>query len=124
MKFMMIVKGAEDFGTAGPPPQSLMEAIDKLGQEATKAGKMVTMGGLQPTSKGASLRLKGGKIITKDGPFTEAKEMIGGFTILELPSKEAAIEEARKFMELHRIHWPGWEGETEIRQMYENGEHP
>jgi hypothetical protein len=124
MKFMMIVKGAEDFGTAGPPPQSLMEAIDKLGQEATKAGKMVTMGGLQPTSKGASLRLKGGKIITKDGPFTEAKEMIGGFTILELPSKEAAIEEARKFMELHRIHWPGWEGETEIREMYENGEHP
>lgn len=124
MKFMMIVKGAEDFGTAGPPPQSLMEAIDKLGQEAAKAGKMVTMGGLQPTSKGASLRLKGGKIITKDGPFTEAKEMIGGFTILELPSKEAAIDEARKFMELHRIHWPGWEGETEIRQMYENGEHP
>lgn len=124
MKFMMIVKGDENFGAAGPPPQSLMEAIDKLGQEAANAGKMVTMGGLQPTSKGASLRLKGGKIITKDGPFTEAKEMIGGFTILELPSKEAAIEEARKFMELHRIHWPGWEGETEVRQMYEAGDHP
>lgn len=124
MKFMMIVKGAEDFGTAGPPPQSLMEAIGKLGEEAAKAGKMVTMGGLQPTAKGVRLRLKGGKIITRDGPFTEAKEMIGGFTILELPSKEAAIEEARKFMELHRLHWPGWEGETEVRQMYEGGEHP
>jgi hypothetical protein len=124
MKFMMIVKGNENFGAAGPPPQSLMDAIDKLGQEATKEGKMVSMGGLQPTSKGASLRLVGGKIITKDGPFTEAKEMIGGFTILELPSKEAAIEEARKFMELHRLHWPGWEGETEVRQMYEGTEHP
>jgi len=124
MKFMLIVKGDENFGAAGPPPQSLMEAIDKLGQEATQAGKMVSMGGLHPTSKGASLRLKGGKIITKDGPFTEAKEMIGGFTILELPSMEAAIEEAKKFMELHRVHWPGWEGETEVRQMYEGGEHP
>ncbi len=124
MKFMMIVKGDENFGAAGPPPQSLMEAIGKLGEEAAKAGKMVTMGGLRPTSKGASLRLTGGKLITKDGPFTEAKEMIGGFTIMELPSKEAAIEEARKFMELHRIHWPGWEGETEVREMYEDGEHP
>jgi len=124
MKFMLIVKGDENFGAAGPPPQSLMEAIDKLGQEATQAGKMVSMGGLHHTSKGASLRLKGGKIITKDGPFTEAKEMIGGFTILELPSMEAAIEEAKKFMELHRVHWPGWEGETEVRLMYEGGEHP
>jgi hypothetical protein len=124
MKFMMIVKGNENFGAAGPPPQSLMEAIDKLGQEAAKAGKMVSMGGLQPTAKGASLRLTGGKIVTKDGPFTEAKEMIGGFTIMELPSKEAALEEAMKFMELHRLHWPGWEGETEVRQMYEGGEHP
>jgi hypothetical protein len=50
--------------------------------------------------------------------------MIGGFTIMELPSKEAAIEEARKFMELHRLHWPGWEGETEVRQMFDGGEHP
>ena len=124
MKFLMIVKGDENFGAAGPPPQSLMEAIGKLGEEAAKAGKMVTMGGLLPTAKGARLRLSGGKLVTKDGPFTEAKEMIGGFTIMELPSKEAAIEEAHKFMELHRIHWPEWEGETEVRQMYEEGEHP
>jgi hypothetical protein len=124
MKFMLIVKGDENFGASGPPPMELMEAIGKLGDEATKAGKMVTMGGLQHTSKGASVRLRGGKLITTDGPFTEAKEMIGGFTILELSSKEEALEEARKFMELHRRLWPGWEGETEVRQMYEGDDHP
>lgn len=124
MRFMLIVKGDENFGAAGPPPMGLMEAIGKLGEEATKAGKMVSMGGLQHTSKGASVRLRGGKLITTDGPFTEAKEMIGGFTILELSSKEEALEEARKFMELHRKLWPGWEGETEVRQMYEGDDHP
>jgi hypothetical protein len=124
MRFMMIVKGDENFGTAGPPPMELMEAIGKLGEEAAKAGKMVSMGGLQPTSKGATVRLTNGKLITTDGPFTEAKEMIGGFTIMNLTSKEEAIQEALKFMELHRKLWPGWEGVTEVRQMYEEGEHP
>ena len=124
MRYMMIVKGDENFAASGPPPMELMEAIGKLGEEAAKAGKMVSMGGLQPTSKGASVRLKGGKLITTDGPFTEAKEVIGGFTIMELASKEEAIEEARKFMELHRKLWPAWDGECEIRLMYEEGEHP
>lgn len=124
MRFLMIVKGDENFRASGPPPAELMEAIGKLGEEATKAGKMVSMGGLQHSSKGASVRLTGGKLITTDGPFTEAKEVIGGFTIMELASKEQAIEEARKFMELHRKLWPSWEGETEVRQMYEDGDHP
>jgi hypothetical protein len=121
---MMIVKGDENFAASGPPPMELMEAIDKLGQEAAKAGKMVSMGGLQHTSKGASVRLTGGKLITTDGPFTESKEVIGGFTIMELQSKEQALEEALKFMELHRKLWPAWEGVTEVRLMYEGEEHP
>lgn len=124
MRYMMIVKGDENFGASGPPPRELMEAIDKLGQEASKAGKMVSMGGLQHTSKGASVRLSGGKLITTDGPFTESKEVIGGFTIMELQSKEQALEEALKFMELHRKLWPDWEGVTEVRLMYEGEEHP
>lgn len=124
MRFMMIVKGDENFRDSGPPPAALFEAIGKLGEEAAKAGKMVSMGGLHPTSKGASVRIRKGKLVTTDGPFSEAKEMIGGFTIMELNSREEAIEEARKFMELHRTLWPGWEGETEVRQMYEAGEHP
>jgi len=124
MRFMMIVTGDENFTKSGPPPMELMTEIGKLGEEATKAGKFVSMGGLQHSSKGASVRLKGGKLITTDGPFTEAKEVIGGFTILDVASKEEAIAEATKFMELHRRLWPTWEGTTEIRQMYEAGDHP
>ena len=124
MRYMMILKGDESFAASGPPPMELMEAIGKLGEEATKAGKMVSMGGLQHSSKGATVRIKGGKIVTTDGPFTEAKEIIGGFTILNLESKEQAIEEAVKFMELHRKLWPKWEGVTEVRPMYEGDEHP
>jgi hypothetical protein len=124
MRYMMIVKGDENFGASGPPPMELMQAIGELGEQAAKAGKMVSMGGLQHSSKGASVRLSGGKLITTDGPFTESKEVIGGFTIMELDSKEQAIEEAVKFMELHRKHWPEWDGETEVRLMYEGEDHP
>ena len=124
MRYMMIVRGPEDLSVSGPPPMELMDAIGKLGEEATKSGKMVSMGGLQHSSKGAPVRIKGGKIVTTDGPFTEAKEIIGGFTILNLESKEQAIEEAVKFMELHRKLWPKWEGVTEVRPMYEGDEHP
>jgi hypothetical protein len=124
MRYMMIVKGDENFAASGPPPVELMEAIGKLGEDAAREGKMVSMGGLQHSSKGATVRIKGGKIVTTDGPFTEAKEIIGGFTILNLASKEQAIEEAVKFMELHRKLWPKWEGVTEVRPMYEGDEHP
>lgn len=124
MRYMMIVRGPEDLAASGPPPMELMKAIGKLGEEATKAGKMVSMGGLRPTSKGAQVAIKKGKLITTDGPFTEAKEVIGGFTILELASKEEAIAEAVKFMELHRKLWPKWEGVTEVRPMYGENEMP
>jgi hypothetical protein len=119
MRYMFIVKGSENFATSGPPPAALVEAIEKLGEEAAKEGKMVSFGGLKPTSSGARMRITNGKIVTTDGPFTESKEVIGGFSILNVASKEEALEEARKFMEVHRVHWPHWEGETEIRLMYE-----
>ena len=80
---------------------------------------MVSFGGLKPTSLGARMRLTNGKIITTHGPFTESKEVIGGFSILNVASKEEALAEARTFMELHRVHWPTWEGQIEIRPMYE-----
>ena len=115
MRFMMIVKSAE---RSGPPPQALMEAIDKLGQEAVKAGSMIASGGLAPTAVSTRVRLSGGQISKIDGPFTEAKEVVGGYAVFELKSKEEAIEGALRFMELHKKHWPGWEGETEIRQIF------
>jgi len=121
VKFMMIVKHPEN---QGPPPKSLMEAIGKLAAEEATAGKMLGNGGLTPTAKGASVRLSGGKITVTDGPFSEAKEVIGGYAQFELASKEEAVESAVRFMELHRQHWPEFQGETEVRQMYEPGEFP
>ena len=115
MRFMMIVKHAEK---QGPPPKSLMDAIAKADEEEAKAGTMLGNGGLAPTAQGARVRLSGGKVTVIDGPFTEAKEIIGGYAQFELKSKEEAIESAVQFMELHKKHWPGWEGETEVRQMF------
>ena len=119
MRYMTIVKGSENLAASGPPPVALMEAIERLIEEGTKKGTLVSFGGLHPTSSGARMRITKGKITTTDGPFTESKEVIGGFSILNFASKEEALEEARKFTELHRVHWPNWEGEIEIRQMYE-----
>ena len=115
MRFMMIVKSTE---RSGFPPKPLMDAIANLSAEADKAGTMVGSGGLGPTALGASVRLSGGKVSVVDGPFTEAKEIIGGYAIFDLKSKEEAIQGAVRFMELHKQHWPGWEGETEVRQMF------
>src|SRR5882672_7654246 len=115
MKFMMIVKHAEK---QGPPPKSLMDAIAKLSEEAIKSGTMLGNGGLGPTALGARVRLSGGKVTVTDGPFTKAKEVVGGYAQFEFKSKKEAVEAAVRFMELHKKHWPGWEGETEVRQMF------
>ena len=120
MRFMTMVKAPEK-SPLGPPPKALMEAIGKLGEEAAKAGVMVEMGGLLPTAMGARLRLSGGKLTVTDGPFSEAKEVIGGFAVYSVKTKEEAIEWATRFMNLHKQHWPGWEGETELRQLMEFG---
>jgi len=115
MQFMMMVKHAENFG---PPPKEFMDAMAKLGEEAVKAGAMVTSGGLAPTAKSTRVRLSRGQVTAIDGPFTEAKEVVGGYAVLEFKSKEEAIESAKNFMELHKKYWPGWEGETEVRQVF------
>jgi hypothetical protein len=114
MQFMMIVKHPEK---QGPPPQALIDAITKMSEEAAKAGTMRGSGGLAPTAQGARIRLSKGKLTVTDGPFAEAKEVVGGYAQFELKSKEEAIEGALRFMELHKKYWPEWEGETEVRQM-------
>jgi hypothetical protein len=114
MRFMMIVKSTEN---AGRPPQALMDAMGKIAEEATKAGEMIESGGLASSANGTRVRLSGGKLTVTDGPFTEAKEVFGGYAVFELKSKKEAIENTVRFMELHQQHWPGWEGETEIRQL-------
>lgn len=115
MRFMMMVKHAEN---SGPPPQALMDAMAILSEEAVKAGTIRGSGGLAPLAQSTRVRLSGGQIKVTDGPFAEAKEIIGGYAEFELKSKEEAVEGAVRFMELHKKYWPGWEGETEIRQIF------
>jgi hypothetical protein len=115
MKFMMLVKHSEN---SGLPPKELMDAIAILSQEAAAKKSMLGSGGLAPTAQGARVRLSNGKVSVTDGPFTEAKEIIGGYAQFEFVSKQEAIDSAVQFMELHRKHWPGWEGETEVRQIF------
>jgi hypothetical protein len=116
---MSMVKSSENY-RLGAPPQALMDAINELGQEMTKAGTMVDMGGLLPTAMGAyRVRQSRGKLSVTDGPFSETKEVIGGYAVFDVQSKEEAMELTMRFMELHLKHWPEWEGETEVRQMFE-----
>ena len=114
MRFMMLVKHSE---IPGPPPKEFVDAMMKLDEEAVKSGAMVQSGGLSPIAKSTRVRLSRGQVTAIDGPFTESKEVVGGFAIIEFKSKEEAIEGAKQFMELHKKYWPGWEGETEIRQV-------
>jgi hypothetical protein len=114
MRFLMLVKHGEN---PGPPPKEFLDAMAKLGEEAAKSGTMLQSGGLSPIAKSTCVRLSRGQVTAIDGPFTEAKEVVGGFAMFELRSKEEAIEGAKQFMELHRKYWPGWEGETEVRQV-------
>jgi hypothetical protein len=116
MRFMITVKSAEN---AGRPPQALMDAIAQLGEEAMRASVMVQTGGLLPSAMGARVRLTRGKLIVTDGPFTESKDVIGGCALYELKSKQEAIEWTTRFMRLHKEYWPGWEGESEIRQIFD-----
>src|SRR6476619_6456571 len=119
MRFMMIVKHAEK---QGKPPKELMDAIGKLSEEAIQAGTMIGNGGLASTAQGARVRLSGGKVTVIDGPFTEAKEVVGGFAIFDAPSKAEMLKWTTRFMDLHKKHLPGWEGECEVRQIAGPGE--
>ena len=116
MKFMMLVKTHPK--SQGLPPKELMDAIAILSEEAVKNHTMLGNGGLAPIEQSTRVRVSKGQLTVTDGPYTEAKEVVGGYAQFELKSKEEAIEGAVRFMELHRKHWPGWEGETEIRQIF------
>lgn len=121
MRFMSMVKFPE--AEAVPPSKAFLEAMGQLAQDAAKAGcPMIEAGGLLPTAMGARVRLSGGKITVMDGPFTEAKEVVGGYAIFEAKSKAEMLEWTRRFIELHKTHLPGWEGEAELRQIAGPGE--
>ena len=118
MRFMVLVKGCE---TMGPPPQEFIDAVAKAAEEAVRVGKLIDQGGLFPSEAGALVQVRKGAINVKDGPFSESKELVGGWGIVEAESKEEAVEGVVQLMELHKKYWPGWEGEAEVRQMVTHG---
>lgn len=118
MRYMMFIKHTEDYQNA-EVPASLYEEMGKFIEDATKKGNFVSGAGLQPTAAGTRIRLKGGKITVIDGPFTESKEIVGGYSIIDAKTRDEALELATRFMELHRKHWPTFEGECEMRPFEE-----
>ncbi len=112
MQFLSMIRINEKDGKR--PDERLMNDMGKLLDEMTKAGIMVDTAGLHPTSEGVRLRLSRGKISQTDGPFTEAKEVIGGYAIIEVPSMTEAIKVTERFL---GVHGDGWEIECEVREM-------
>jgi hypothetical protein len=93
-----------------------MEAIMQFGAEATAAGALLDTAGLSPNRRGARVQLAGGHLSVMDGPFTETKEMLS-YALYQVRSKDEAIEWTSRFLELHRQHWPQWEGVAEILKV-------
>ena len=120
MRFMMLVKGNSDYEAGKPPSPELMEAIGALAEKGFRDGTLIEQGGLLPSSAGALIRVKDGKVRVIDGPFAEARELIGGYAILEVDSRAEAIRMGSEFMDLHaRVLGPSFEGELEMRQLFE-----
>lgn len=118
MRYMMFIKHTQDYAGVKVPP-GLHEDMGRFIEEAAKNGNFVGGAGLQPTAAGSRVRLTGGKISTIDGPFTESKEIVGGYAIIDAKTREEALALARRFMELHLKHWPTFEGECEVRPFEE-----
>jgi hypothetical protein len=116
MKFLMLVKHS-DSPPNGPIPQALMDAMGEFVAEGFKSGILKDTAGLKPTSEGFRVRSSGKRLKVTDGPFTEAKEVIGGYALVDVASRDEAMKLARQFMELHRLHWPDFECECEVRQV-------
>jgi hypothetical protein len=114
MRFMYLVKHP---GPPGNPTAEFMEAMHRLADREIKAGRMLDNGGLMPVETGAQVRIADGKLSVIDGPFVEAKEVVGGYAIFELRDKEEAVAMAKEFMQLHLDHMPGWEGTCELRSF-------
>ncbi len=116
MRFMMIVKASPDSEAGKLPSQELLAAMGKFNEELMQAGVLVDLNGLHPTSRGVRVKFSGGKRTFIDGPFAETKDLIGGYWIINVPSKQEALEWAAR---VPAPHGEFADGEIEIRQIYE-----
>lgn len=120
MQYLMLIKiiNNSEYEAGEPPPAELESAMGELMGEWSKAGAFVSAAGLKPTSQGARLRLSAGRVHVSDGPFTESKEVIGGFFILEAKDKPSAVEMTRRFVEVHRrVLGDDFQLECEVRAL-------
>ena len=115
MRFMVIIKATKESEEGAPPDPQLLLDMGKFNEELIMAGVVLAMDGLHPSSKGARVKFSGKSWTVTDGPFTEAKELIAGFSILQVKSLEEAIEWVKRAPNCS----PGGEGEVEIRQVFE-----
>ncbi|MGY2702181.1 YciI family protein [Nocardioides sp. HB32] len=115
MRYITFVKMTEDLGD---PPPALVEAMGTELAQSFADGTMIEAGGLAGMRDSTEIHLRGGTITQSDGPYAEGKEVAGGYAITEVRSHDEAVENARRVLELHLAHWPGWEGSVEIRQMF------
>jgi hypothetical protein len=114
MRYMVFVKMADDVGA---PPAELVETMGKEMADAFASGWMVDAGGLYPTSQSTEIRVTAGDITVTDGPYSEVKEVVGGYSIIEVRSQEEAVAAARRVAEIHQQYWPTWEGSVEVRRI-------
>ena len=114
MKFLTMVTTTNP-EKAGPPPAALFQAINELG--AATGAALKDTGGMKTTGV---VKVQSGQLLV-DGPYTEAKEAVGGFAIYELATEAEVIDYCKKFLELHRKHWPAWEGEVTIQELINYG---
>ena len=120
MRFMVMVKADQDYEAGRPPNPELLGAMEKLSEDMVKAGVLLETGGLLPSSRGARVRVSGGKLTVTDGPFAETKELVGGYAIVQAKSRDEAVELSKQFMEIHaRVLGPSYNGECEVRQLFD-----
>src|SRR3954469_7225097 len=112
MRFLSMIRINENTGQK--PTEKLMQDMGKLMEELTRTGALVNTAGLRPTAEGKRVRLRKGQLSVTDGPFTETKEVIGGYAILEANSMQEAIELTKRFL---RVHGEEWDIECEVRQL-------
>lgn len=116
MKFMCLLKSDEN-QAIDPPPPALFAAMGAYSEEGMRSGVLVDQGGLLPSAAGAVVSLADGTIKAVDGPFTEARELVGGYAVIEVGSRAEAVEHARRLMQIHADNWPGYSGSCEVRQL-------
>jgi hypothetical protein len=121
MRYLCFVKMDE---TDAHPPQALMDAMGEHIGAAAASGTFIDGGGLYGKAEALEFRVRAGSMTVTDGPYAEAKEVIGGWSICEFASEEEARAEGEKMAELHLTHWPEWEGAIELRRISEPDEAP